>query len=94
MKKQKFFTWKKKVLLGCVLFTVGFSTVMIKTRDNDKRTYKNWWACVGDQWELGRETNYSIIFNSCVIDSGRKDANGEVIWVKAGNDRGLGDGEM
>ncbi|MGL4993909.1 MAG: hypothetical protein ACRC6R_07280, partial [Bacteroidales bacterium] len=30
-----------------------------------------WWNCFGNQVELGRKTEFSFFFNSCVIDSGR-----------------------
>ena len=47
------------------------------------------WNCWGNQIELGRETKFSFMFNSCVIDSGRVDSKGETIWVRAENDRGF-----
>lgn len=48
-----------------------------------------WWSCFGNQVELGRKTEFSFFFNSCVIDSGRIDSKGNIIWVRAENDRGF-----
>ena len=47
------------------------------------------WNCWGNQIELGRDTKFSFMFNSCVIDSGRIDSKGNIIWVRAENDRGF-----
>lgn len=64
------------IILGLVLY-LGISRA------------SGWWSCFGNQVELGRKTEFSFFFNSCVIDSGRVDTRGNVIWVRAENDRGF-----
>lgn len=48
-------------------------------------------SCIGDQVSIKRETDYNWFFDRCVIDSGRKDSEGNIIWVRSDNDRGFGE---
>ena len=54
-------------------------------------TWKLWYGCFMEDWDVGRETEFSIITGSCVIDSGRKDENGAVVWQKVERDVAAGD---
>lgn len=66
-------------------------TGQIKTEMVGTSTWGMWYDCMMEQIDVGRETNFSIITGSCVIDSGKTDADGNVVWVKVKNDIASGD---
>ena len=61
--------------------------VLTKVRDNDKPTWRNWWDCNGIGASLERESEYSLIYNTCVTH--RINADGTVTKVMANLDVGL-----
>lgn len=54
-------------------------------------TWGMWYDCWMEEWDVERTTEFSIITGSCVIDSGRKDAEGQIIWSKVERDVAAGE---
>jgi len=67
--------------------TIGSAMMLFKTRDNDKPTWRNWWDCNGIGNSLDRESEYSIIYNTCVTL--RVNEDGTTTKVMANLDIGL-----
>ena len=61
--------------------------VMTKVRDNDKPTWRNWWDCSGIGASLDRDSEYSLIYNTCVTL--RVNEDGTTTKVMANLDIGL-----
>lgn len=88
---EKYWRWKAKTVCFILVILVVFSQVVkidyFGTRWN---TFK---GCVGEEWDTGRDTKFGFMFNSCVIDSGKRDSNDEIVWQKVGRDFNVGDGQ-
>ncbi|MGL4522766.1 MAG: hypothetical protein ACRCWQ_09475 [Bacilli bacterium] len=81
---RPYLNWKTYLLIA-VLVVVGITGKIIHYR---------WYGikvCWGEQWDTGRETKYGVLFNTCVIDTGRTDADGNKIWTKVNRDMNPGD---
>lgn len=96
--------WKMKLLTAVLVPAVIFCGAMSYERDKVAVNQKNgstqmvgtssWkllYDCVAEEWDVGRETNFSILTGSCVIDSGKKEADGTIVWVKVARDIASGD---
>lgn len=91
---KKFITWKV-ILVAILLLSVGlFGAVLFKDRNPDpnitKATWERWWDCWGYGQSVERESDYSIIFDTCVTL--RNNPDGTVTRVMANLDVGLGEG--
>ena len=79
-----------------LLYLILMVVLLVSDRQDDTtKTFKiglQWWIeCVSSGSELKRDTDYSILWNFCAIDSGRVDYKGDIIYTEAKNDR-AGDG--
>lgn len=80
---EAYWNWKTKIgLVVLVIASIMFALFVYRA--------PQLWDCMGEQWEVGRETKYGFIFDTCVIDSGKRDADGGVIWVKTKRDIAIG----
>lgn len=89
---ENHWNWKTKILayfvLPVVLVVMVFhQPIWAKTK---KRSYQ-FYQCVMEDWDTGRETEFNLISGNCVIDSGRKDATGQVIWQQVKRDMVAGE---
>lgn len=86
---EKRWTFKAKFITVILALVVAFSLV-IKINYFGER-WIGYKQCFGEEWDTGRDTKFGFIFNSCVIDSGKRDADGEVVWQKVKRDIAVGD---
>ena len=82
---------QSKVLLalGSLLVVSILATyfTLSHIRENDKTTIQNMWECHGIGNSLDRESDYSILYNTCVTS--RINEDGSVTKVMANLDVGL-----
>ena len=81
---EEYWDWKAKLGLTALVIAVVMLSMFIYRAPQ-------LWDCVGEEWEVGRDTKYGFVFDTCVIDSGKRDSNGEPIWVKVKRDIAIGD---
>lgn len=75
----------KAIILLILVSTVLGGGYMLLTRA--MTFYDTFWF----ERDVGRETKFNFLSNTCVVDSGRKDADGNTMWVHCANDRGFGE---
>ena len=83
-------TKTKVISFACLLLaglTASSGLVLTMERDNGKTTYRNWWDCHGIGSSLERESDYSILYNTCVTI--RVNEDGSETRVNAALDVGL-----
>jgi hypothetical protein len=101
---EKYWNWKSKSLVVLLVPSLIVCGVMSIDRDvkpvpqkdgTTKMVGKSSWGmlydCVAEEWDVERDTQFSILTGSCTIDSGRKDSGGNVIWSKVDRDIAAGD---
>lgn len=81
---EEYWNWKAKLALLCATI-VAIMIGMVVWRAQPL------WKCIGEEWDMGRDTKYGFVFNTCVIDSGRLDKDGNIIWTKVNLDAAPGD---
>lgn len=81
--------WKVWLIAFLLVFGVTFTiyAVLSMERDNGKTTMNNWLKCVGIGDSLERESEYSILWNTCVTI--RVNEDGSETRVVAALDIGL-----
>ena len=86
---EEHWNWKSKILVAITLFLIVFGLALKVNYFNER--WVGYKQCFGEEWDTGRDTKFGFIFNSCVIDSGKRDADGEVVWQKVKRDIAVGD---
>lgn len=81
---EEYWNWKTKVGLVLMIVAIALTSLFFYRAPQ-------LWDCMGEQWEVGRETKYGFIFDTCVIDSGKRDSSDAIIWVKTKRDIAIGD---
>ena len=81
----KYWTFKTKMVVYILIPLIIITGIAIKVRGPQL------WDCVWEQIDVGRDTEFSFVTGSCVIDTGKVDDAGEVIWNKVNRDVPVGD---
>lgn len=86
---EKHWNWKSKTIVAVLVIIFAFNQ-LIKIDYLGVRwaTYKGCW---GEEWDTGRDTKHGFIFNTCVIDSGKRTDDGAVVWQKVQRDFAVGE---
>lgn len=86
---EKYWNWKSKIIVVLLTLVVAFN--LLTKIDYFGHRWIGYKQCFGEEWDTGRDTKFGFIFNSCVIDSGKRDGDGEVVWQKVKRDLAVGD---